>query len=277
MLQEGRVTGAGTTPAPSARSGATGFFRASMNTGGRSWLSVGAVAVLAGLMFSASARLADGGGADTRDPQDLAQLVDAETARVAELTGRAAELDREIETLSARADTVVPESPPDLVEREGVVSGSVPVAGPGLTVTLDDAPSTTVDVGPGGVEPQPDDLVVHQQDLQHVINALWGGGAEAMTLQGERVTSTSAFRCSGNILLLHGKVFSPPYKVTAVGDPAKMEASLNSSEGVQTYLEYVDWVRLGWDVQRSDHLDLPAYDGGGLQYAKVTDGTEVFG
>jgi uncharacterized protein YlxW (UPF0749 family) len=238
---------------------------------------VGAVAVLAGLMFSASARLADGGGADTRDPQDLAQLVDAETDRVAELRERSGELDREIDTLSARASTTVLTLEGDLVKREGVVSGSEPVRGAGLTVTLDDAPSTSVGAGPGGVEPQPDDLVVHQQDLQHVINALWAGGAEAMTLQGERVTSTSAFRCSGNILLLHGKVFSPPYKVTAVGDPAKMESSLMSSDGVQTYLEYVDWVHLGWDVRRSDNLDLPAYDGGGLQYATVPDGTEVFG
>lgn len=271
------MTGAEPTPAGPAAGGARGFLRAATHTRWRSWFSVGAVAVLAGLMFSASARLADGGGADNRDPQDLAQLVDAETARVTELTERTGELDREIEALSAHAGTTVPTQDRELVEREGVVSGSAPVEGAGLTVTLDDAPSTSVGAGPGGVEPQPDDLVVHQQDLQHVINALWAGGAEAMTLQGERVTSTSAFRCSGNILLLHGKVFSPPYKVTAVGDPAKMENALNSSEGVQTYLEYVDWVHLGWDVQRSDHLDLPAYGGGGLQHATVPDGTEVFG
>lgn len=271
------MTGLEPTRTPSPQGDAGGLARARLNAGWRSWISVGAVAVLAGLMFSASARLADGGGADKRDPQDLAQLVDAETGRVTELTARTGELDREIDALSARADTVVPTLDPDLVAREGVVSGTEAVRGAGLIVTLDDAPSTSVGTGPGGVEPQPDDLVVHQQDLQHVINALWGGGAEAMTLQGERVTSTSAFRCSGNILLLHGKVFSPPYKVTAVGDPAKMEASLDSSEGVQTYLEYVDWVHLGWDVQRSDHLDLPAYEGGGLQYATVPDGTEVFG
>lgn len=271
------MTGAEPTPASPSEGGAASFFRASMHAGWRSWLSVGAVAVLAGLMFSASARLADGGGADTRDPQDLAQLVDAETGRVAELTERTSRLDHEIETLSARVGTRVPQQDDDLAEREGIVSGSEPVKGPGLTVTLDDAPSTSVGVGSGGVEPQPDDLVVHQQDLQHVINALWAGGAEAMTLQGERVTSTSAFRCSGNILLLHGKVFSPPYEVTAVGDPGRMEAALDSSEGVQAYLEYVDWVHLGWDVQRSNHLDLPAYGGGGLQHATVPDGTEVFG
>lgn len=270
------MTGTEATPDPSSRGGAAGSFRTS-NAGWRSWVSVGAVAALAGLMFSASARLADGGGASSRDPQDLRQLVDVETTRVRELTERTSELDREIEALSARAGASLPRLDPDLVVREGVVAGTVPVAGAGLTVTLDDAPSTSVGPGPGGVEPQADDLVVHQQDLQHVINALWSGGAEAMTLQGERVTSTSAFRCSGNILLLHGKVFSPPYKVTAVGDPGKMESSLDSSEGVQTYLEYVDWVHLGWDVRRSDHLDLPAYDGGGLQYATVPDGTEVFG
>nr|BFF19687.1 hypothetical protein GCM10025730_32080 [Promicromonospora thailandica] len=203
------MTGAEPTPAPSVR-GARHFFRASLTAGWRSWVSVGGVAVLAGLMFSASARLSDGGGASSRDPQDLAQLVDVETARVADLTERTSELDREIEVLSAHAGTAVPTPPAEQARREGVLSGSRPVSGPGLTVTLDDAPSTAVGAGPGGVEPQPDDLVVHQQDLQHVINALWSGGAEAMTLQGERVTSTSAFRCSGNILLLHGKVFSPP-------------------------------------------------------------------
>ena len=133
------MTGTEPTPAPSSRDRAGGSFRSS-NAGWRSWVSVGAVAVLAGLMFSASARLADGGGADNRDPQDLRQLVDAETARVSELTQRTSELDREIETLSARAGATLPELDADLTAREGVVAGTVPVTGEGLTVTLDDAP-----------------------------------------------------------------------------------------------------------------------------------------
>jgi uncharacterized protein YlxW (UPF0749 family) len=124
---------------------------------------------------------------------------------------------------------------------------------------------------------RPDDLVVHQQDMEHVINALWSGGAEAMTLQGERVTSTSAFRCSGNILLLHGKVFSPPYVIEAVGDPTALRSALNASPGVATYKQYVDWVALGWSVTTSDELDLPPYTGTTeLRYAQVPPGTDVF-
>ena len=63
----------------------------------------------------------------------------------------------------------------------------------------------------------PNQLVVHQSDLQAVVNALWAGGAEAMTIAGQRVIATSAVRCVGNTLLLNGRVFSPPFEVAAIG------------------------------------------------------------
>src|SRR5690606_22501919 len=111
----------------------------------------------------------------------------------------------------------------------------------------------------------------------HVINALWAGGAEAMTLQGERVTATSAFRCSGNILLLHGKVFSPPYVIEAVGDPERLRASLDADPGVAIYQQYVDWVALGWSVKEAGTPGLPAYTGSAaLRHATVPAGTDVF-
>jgi uncharacterized protein YlxW (UPF0749 family) len=98
-----------------------------------------------------------------------------------------------------------------------------------------------------------------------------------MTLQGERVTSTSAFRCSGNILLLHGKVFSPPYVIETVGDPRALRAALDASPGVATYKQYVDWVALGWSVTTEDVLDLPPYTGSTeLRHATVPEGTDVF-
>ncbi len=57
----------------------------------------------------------------------------------------------------------------------------------------------------------PDDLVVHQQDVQAVVNALWAGGADAVQVMDQRLLSTSAVRCVGNTLLLNGRVYSPPY------------------------------------------------------------------
>lgn len=236
----------------------------------RPYVAVGAVAAAAGLMFSASAQLARGD--EGRHPENLAQLVESESGRVERLGAQVDELQAQIDRLGGDTSSGGG-TDPDLARRESVVSGSAPVTGPGLTVTLDDAPASSQSI-PGV---HADDLVVHQQDLQHVINALWAGGAEAMTLQGERVTSTSAFRCSGNILLLHGKVFSPPYVVEAVGDPERLQAALDASSGVQTYLDYVDWVALGWAQEPSTSLELPAYAGSTeLQHATVPEGTDVF-
>ncbi|MBL0888757.1 DUF881 domain-containing protein [Myceligenerans indicum] len=241
----------------------------------RSWVIVGGVLALAGLLFVASGRQALLSG--SRQPQDIPALVQAESDRVTDLSERASALNREINslTLSDQAGSDLPQVPPPIAAREGVAAGSSAVSGPGLTVTLDDAPPSSLDTIPG--DPQPNDLVVHQQDLQNVINALWVGGAEAMTLQGERVTSTSAFRCSGNILLLHGKVFSPPYQVTVIGDQEALVQALEDDEGVQNYRAYVDWVHLGWGVQTQDHVELPASQSSGeLRYARVPEGTDVF-
>ena len=237
----------------------------------RSTATVAGVLAAAGLLFTASAQLAD--THDGRQPEDLAQLVQVESSRVERLSERVDSLEAEVARLGAAASTDLPHRNGDLVARESVVSGSRAVEGPGLTVSLDDAPASSASIP----DARPDDLVVHQQDLQHVINALWEGGAEAMTLQGERVTSTSAFRCSGNILLLHGKVFSPPYVIEAVGDPTELRAALDASPGVAKYREYVEWIALGWSVTESDRLELPPYTGGTeLRYAHVPSGTDVF-
>ena len=90
--------------------------------------------------------------------------------------------------------------------------------------TLDDAKLASGEV-PAGADP--DDYVIHQQDVQAVVNALWAGGAEAMMLQDQRVISTSAVRCVGNTLILQGRVYSPPYVITAIGDPTAMQQALD--------------------------------------------------
>ncbi|MEL7977911.1 DUF881 domain-containing protein [Isoptericola sp. F-RaC21] len=242
-----------------------------MNRRVRQSATVACVLAASGLLFTASAQLAD--TKDGRDPQDLAELVTTESDRVADLTDRMNELEAEIDDLGKQAGTDLPTRSADLVADESVVTGAAPVSGPGLRVALDDAPASSQAIAGA----RPDDLVVHQQDVQHVINALWAGGAEAMTLQGERVTATSAFRCSGNILLLHGKVFSPPYVIEAVGDPKQLRSSLDADPGVAIYQQYVDWVALGWSVKDAGTLELPAYTGSSeMKYATVPSGTDVF-
>ncbi len=103
---------------------------------------------------------------------------------------------------------------------------------------------------------------MHQQDVQAVVNAMWAGGAEAMTLMGQRVISTSAVRCVGNTVVLHGQVYGPPFVVTAVGDPAAMRVALSTrSPGVALFQRYVDRFGLGFTGTTADQVRLPAYDG----------------
>ncbi|KGM12281.1 DUF881 domain-containing protein [Cellulomonas carbonis] len=232
---------------------------------GGSAVAVALVLVLAGFLFAANARMA--GVTDTRHAQDLPSLVQVESQRTEQLASEVEALRAEIDALTDELTADEPDTTPES-ELVRLAAGRVPVVGPGLTVSLSDAPANA---------PRPDwvvsdQLVVHQQDLQAVINALWAGGAEAMTLQGERVISTSAFRCVGNVLLLHGRTYSPPYVVQAIGDPEELERALLRSEGVRTYLTYVDALDLGWSLDVEDEVELDAYQGPvELQYATVDD------
>jgi uncharacterized protein YlxW (UPF0749 family) len=87
---------------------------------------------------------------------------------------------------------------------------------------------------------------VHQQDIQAVLNALWGAGAEAIQMQDQRIIATSVARCVGNTLLLNGRTYSPPYTVTAIGDATAMEAALAAAPLVILYKQYVVRFGLGY-------------------------------
>lgn len=238
---------------------------------GRAWssLSVAGVLALAVILFAANARLA--GGVDARQPQDLAGLLGAEQSRVDDLRDDLDDLVAEVDALTQAVSPELPAQDAEVLDLTAIAAGRVPVTGPGVVVRLWDAePSATM---PDWVTN--DDLVVHQQDLEAVINALWAGGAEAMTLQGERVIATSAFRCVGNVLRLHGRIYSPPYEVQAIGDPEALLRALADSAAVQTYLEYADRLGLGWDVDEPDVLTLPEYAGEPtLDHARLPDGVD---
>src|SRR5581483_10447361 len=100
----------------------------------------------------------------------------------------------------------------------------------------------------------PDDLVVHQQDIQGVLNALWSAGAEAVQMQDQRLIATSAPRCVGNTLLLNGRTYSPPYTIAAVGDATAMQAALAAAPLVILYKQYVVRFGLGY----TEHADADA-------------------
>ncbi|MDG3012896.1 DUF881 domain-containing protein [Rhodococcus sp. D2-41] len=138
-------------------------------------------------------------------------------------------------------------------------AGLTPVTGPGLVVTLTDAPRDADGKYPAGASP--DDLVIHQQDVQSVLNALWAGGATAIELMDQRVVNTSAPRCIGNTLLLHGRTYSPPYVMRAIGPAGPMQAALDAERGVQILKQYVVRFSLGYKVATDPSIGVPGYAG----------------
>ena len=213
------------------------------------------VGMLAGVLIGATAITAQGSDLRPDRTSDVAPLVAEAEARNRELSQRAADLRAETDRLTA-AQGAAPASSDPGQELASRTAGLAAVKGPAVRVTLTDAP---VDVTPPGVSG--DLLVVHEQDIQNVVNALWTAGAEAMTIQGQRVVSTTAVKCVGNTVVLHGTAYAPPYVITAIGDPASLEAGLASDTDVQIYRQYAQAYQLGYEQQRVDQTTMPAYTG----------------
>ncbi len=235
----------------------------------RGTLSVALVLALSGAIFAANAKFARATG--DRHPEDLADLTEVEASRVEDLSSQVDALRSEVDTLTEDENSGHDVGSPGL--GYVVEGGSTPVAGPGLTVKLSDAPEDSLPLAGD----RPDLLVVHQQDIQSVMNALWAGGAEAMTLMDQRVISTSAVRCIGNVLILQGRRYSPPYVISAIGDPSRLKQALQDAPAVQVYVRDAHDLGLGWSVTvASDPLQLPAYSGATeLSSASVPEGVEI--
>lgn len=220
-----------------------------------------------GLLIATTAALAHGTDLRAERRTDLADLIVAEDGRVDEASARVDDLRQQVETLSASQTSAELRQLESAAERLAPAAGLGAVEGSGLSVRLEDAP-----VPAGGIPESyaPDDYVVHSQDLQSVINALWAGGAEAMQVMDQRLVSTSAVRCVGNTLILQGRVYSPPYTVTGVGPPERMRRALENSPGVALYRQYAALIGLGYAVDEHSSATVVGYEGAlQLQHAQA--------
>jgi uncharacterized protein YlxW (UPF0749 family) len=218
------------------------------------------VTASAGLLFAASAQTSQGTDLRTSGTTNLVDVVRAQDRTVLQRAATVAQLQAQVNALTAQAapgNKTVTVLDADAATLAPIV-GSQAVRGPGLSVSLDDAHRTAASLPKDFTA---DDIVVHQQDVQGIVNALWAGGAEAMMLQDQRVISTSAVRCVGNTLILQGRVYSPPYVIRAIGDPAAMRAGLDQSPTVTIYRQYATVLGLGYDVKDLGEVTFPAFTG----------------
>ncbi|WP_399040237.1 DUF881 domain-containing protein [Streptomyces sp. 3330] len=234
-------------------------------------LTVGVFA-LAGLLFFTSFNTAKGTNIRTdASLLKLSDLIQERSQKNGELDETNGALRDDVESL-AEADDGSTQAEDDKLAGLEKDAGTQKVKGEAITVTLNDAPPNATAKLPGYPEPQPDYLVIHQQDLQAVVNALWQGGARGIKVMDQRLISTSAVRCVGNTLILQGRVYSPPYKIQAVGDPEKLQQALAEAPAIQNYMVYVNVYGLGWKVTEDGTVTLPGYSGTvDLHYAKPVE------
>jgi uncharacterized protein YlxW (UPF0749 family) len=226
------------------------------------------VFVVAGGLFITTGL--DSGGLDLRASSvtDLDTVVRQQRERTDALQAQVASLTKEVDKLGKGVDDARVSNLQRQVDELRGPAGFDTVHGPAITVVLSDAPKDEINRAVEKGEVSADELVVHQQDIQAVVNALWSGGAEAMTLQKQRVISTTGIKCVGNTVVLHGVPYAPPYEITAIGDLGALQTALDSSDYVQGYRTYVKSHHLGYKVTTDADVTMPGYAGSSdLRYA----------
>jgi uncharacterized protein YlxW (UPF0749 family) len=138
------------------------------------------------------------------------------------------------------------------LELAQLYAGLIPVSGPGVTLVMNDSNRP---VTPGE---NPNNFIIHDEDVLRVVNELAAGGAEAISINEQRITGRSEIRCTGPTITINGVRTAPPIMIKAVGDPVQLESAINMRGGIGESLRQ-------WGIQivvkKETHLTVPAYKG----------------
>jgi uncharacterized protein YlxW (UPF0749 family) len=221
------------------------------------------VLLLSGALFAISYDNSEGTDLRPGRYADLASLAQAEADEYDDLRRDIAALNADVERLTGSVDDQAVRRLKHRIEAVDGPAGLEAVAGPGVTVTLSDASDELADKALDEGEIDPNRLVVHQQDIQAVVNAMWQGGAEAMVLQGQRIVSTTGIKCEGNAVLIQGVPYPQPYVISAIGSAAALEAAIDRDDDVTAYRSDAanPSIGVGWSLETEDRIEAPAYDG----------------
>lgn len=150
----------------------------------------------------------------------------------------------------------------DQLQQLGLVSGALAVRGPGLRVTVDDAPGSAPSAGE---DPRQQDEKaqgrVLDRDLQIVVNGLWAAGAEAISINGQRLTALSAIRSAGQAILVDFRPLTPPYVISAIGSPDTLRSGFASGAGGPYLHSLQDNYGITSSIDSVSSMSLPASSG----------------
>ncbi|MET8408280.1 DUF881 domain-containing protein [Streptomyces sp. NPDC005195] len=200
----------------------------------RAKLGLAAGLVLAALVVTvgaANARIA--APVVAKERQELIDRIQRETSSADKLEGS---VDTLRDDVSARQrEALKKQGGGDQADLVGILSGAVAVHGPGVKLVVNDAKEATQggDGDPRETNGFSDTGRVRDRDMQRVVNGLWESGAEAVSVNGQRLTALSAIRAAGDAILVDNKPLVPPYTVLAVGDGERLSTRFqNSADGL---------------------------------------------
>lgn len=219
----------------------------------RGQVTIAVVLLALGLMLTLQYRSTK--GLRKNIPDTSAQEI---TNRLQEVTEERDYLKRDVTDLrskldqAARSGDAATRAIRDELDKTRILAGITPVRGRGVEVTLNDSPRK---LRPGE---DPNLYLLHEEDLLKVVNELRSGGAEAISINGQRLLATSEIRCAGTTVLVNTKKIVPPLTVLATGDPAALQSSLEIKGGI------VETLRI-WglivEVKRRSDITVPAFNG----------------
>ncbi|MDF2563920.1 MAG: hypothetical protein K0Q53_315 [Massilibacillus sp.] len=189
-----------------------------------------------------------------RTTQDIKSTVPFQ--RIEDISQRLAQTEKERDSLMEEVQSLRKSSNKEVLSKEienvKMGAGVTPLKGPGIVVTIDDSKRQSK------TGENPNLYLIHDDDILKVINELWAASAEAVSINEQRLIASSEIRCAGPTLSVNNTRYSPPYEITAIGDPKNLENALKMRGGVVETLQF-------WGIQVSikklDEVNVPGYKG----------------
>jgi uncharacterized protein YlxW (UPF0749 family) len=217
--------------------------------GHRGRLTVVALAVFGVLVATAAVQTSRDARSSAASRESLVKQADARKAALNQRRKLVRDLQAQIAVLQASSLEATTEgrAVAEQLSRLGVLTGSEPTRGPGIQVHVDDAPGATTP-----------ERQVQSQDLQKLVNALWTVGAEAIAINGQRLTSLSPIRDAAGSVTVNFRSISRPYTVSAIGSSRQMGAQLLDTAGGRAWVTLQSNFGLQFTIDTKDSMELPA-------------------
>lgn len=153
----------------------------------------------------------------------------------------------------------------DEIARQRMASGLLALVGPGVVATYNDSVARSI---PENEDPA--NYIIHEYDLRDILNSLWIAGAEAISLNGERIVGNTSLYCVGTTVICNATRLSPPYEIRAIGDPEALQAALQGAQQMEKFNQRAQIYDLPVTIERGSEVQVKGYNGSFVfKYATV--------